>query len=157
MSSRGDAPSGNGDGSSPDLRCRSPGLSVGSSLGHVPHSVSPGLRPMTPVASPSQLYYPAGTLAPGPVLTPLFTGTNNDTYLHRHGMDRGILTNDPNVQVDPHLQDQVGGHNQASTSTHHLHRYLLRPPTIKLWRRLRGCHGRHDTPVVELPRLRWEP
>jgi hypothetical protein len=35
--------------------------------------------------------------------------------------------------------------------------YLLRPLTIKLWRRLRGCHGRHDTHVVELPGLRREP
>jgi hypothetical protein len=35
--------------------------------------------------------------------------------------------------------------------------YLLRPPTIKLWRWLRGRHGRHDTPVVELPRLGREP
>jgi hypothetical protein len=35
--------------------------------------------------------------------------------------------------------------------------YLLRPQVIKLWRRLRGRHGRHDTPVVELPRLRREP
>jgi hypothetical protein len=122
ISPRGDAPSGNGDRSSPDLRCRSPGLSAGSSLGHVPHVVSQGLRPVTPVASPSQLYYPAGTLAPGPVLTPLLTGVNNDIYLHMHGLDRGIFTNDPNVQADPDLQDQASGHHQASTSTRHLHR-----------------------------------
>jgi hypothetical protein len=96
-------PSGNGDRSSPDLRCRSPGFSPGSSLGHGPHAVSQGLRPATPVASPSHLYYPAGTLAPRPVLTPLLTGAHNDIYLHRHGLDRGIFTNDPNVQADPDL------------------------------------------------------
>jgi hypothetical protein len=115
-------PSGNGDRSSLDLRCRSPGLNAGSSLGHVPHTFSPALRPATPVASPSQLYFPAGTLAPGPVLTPLLTGANNDMYLHRVYMDRGIFTTDPDVQADPHLQNQDGGHHQASTSTRNLHR-----------------------------------
>jgi hypothetical protein len=35
--------------------------------------------------------------------------------------------------------------------------YLLRPLVIKLWRRLRGRRGRHDTPILELPRLRREP
>jgi hypothetical protein len=35
--------------------------------------------------------------------------------------------------------------------------YLLRPQVIKLWRRLRGRRGRHDTPILELPRLRREP
>jgi hypothetical protein len=35
--------------------------------------------------------------------------------------------------------------------------YLLRPQVIKLWRRLRGRRGRHDTPSLELPRLRQEP
>jgi hypothetical protein len=35
--------------------------------------------------------------------------------------------------------------------------YLLRPQVIKLWRRLRGRHGRHDAPSLELPRLRREP
>jgi hypothetical protein len=35
--------------------------------------------------------------------------------------------------------------------------YLLGPPLIKLWRRLRGRRGRHDTPIMELSRLRREP
>jgi hypothetical protein len=35
--------------------------------------------------------------------------------------------------------------------------YLLRQLMIKLWRRLRGCRGLHDTPIVELSRLRREP
>jgi hypothetical protein len=80
--------------------CRSPGLSAGSILGHGPHAISPSVRPMTPVASPSHLYYLAGTMAPGPVLTPLLTGVNPDIYLYRHGMDRGIFTNDQNFQAD---------------------------------------------------------
>jgi hypothetical protein len=102
--------------------CRSPGLSAGSILGHGPHAISPSVRPTTPVASPSHLYYLAGTMAPGPVLTPLLTGVNPDIYLYRHGMDRGIFTNDPNFQADSDLQDQAGGHPQACTSPRHPHR-----------------------------------
>jgi hypothetical protein len=35
--------------------------------------------------------------------------------------------------------------------------YLLRPLVIKLWCWLRERRGRHDTPIMELPRLRREP
>jgi hypothetical protein len=35
--------------------------------------------------------------------------------------------------------------------------YKIRPLLIKLWRWLRGRRGRHDTPILELPRIRREP
>jgi hypothetical protein len=128
ISPRRDAPAGYGDpgerfhrAPSPDLLCRSPGLSTGASLGHGSHPISTSLCLATPVAAPTHLYYPAGTVAPGPVLTPLPPGSDTDIHLYRHGMDRGILTNVPNFQTDSDLQDQAGSNPEARTPPRHLH------------------------------------
>jgi hypothetical protein len=90
-------------------------------VGHGSHPFSTSLCPATPVAAPTHLYYPAGTMAPGPVLTSLPPRADTDIHLHRHGMDRGILTNVPNFQTDSDLQDQAGGNPEARTPPRHLH------------------------------------
>jgi hypothetical protein len=126
---RGDSATGNGDPPprlpsqpSPDLLCRSPGFSTGDSVGHVAHTISPSLCPATPVAAPTHLYYPAGTVAPGPVLTTLPPHADSDRNLHRSGMDGGILPDVPNIQTHFDVQDQAGGHSEASTPPRHIHR-----------------------------------
>jgi hypothetical protein len=161
---RGDAAAGHGDPSerlhrppSPDLLCCSACLSSGASVGHVSHPISTGLCPATPVAAPTHLYYPAGTVAPGPVLTSLPSHSDTDRHLHRHGMDRGILSNVPHLQTHSDVQDQAGGNLKLALLLATYIVYLLRPQVIKLWRRLRGRRRRHDTPILELPRLRREP
>jgi hypothetical protein len=125
---RGDSAAGHGDPTqrlprqpSPDLLCRSPGFSAGASVGHVSHPISTSLCPATPVAAPTHLYYPAGTMAPGPVLTTLPSHADIDRNLHRHGMTRGILSDVPHIQTHTDVQDQAGGNPEASTPRH-LHR-----------------------------------
>jgi hypothetical protein len=84
-------------------------------VGHVAHTISPGLCPATPVAAPTHLYYPAGTMAPGPVLTTLPSHADFDRNLHWFGMDRSILPDVPHIQTHSDVQDQAGGHSHSSS------------------------------------------
>jgi hypothetical protein len=133
---RGDSATGHGDPPqrlprqpSPDLLCRSPGFSTGASVGHVSHTISTSLCPATPVAAPTHLYYPAGTMAPGPVLTTLPSHADFDRNLHRIGLDRGILSDVPHIQTHSDVQDQAGGHSEASTPPRHVHRVPATSPS----------------------------
>jgi hypothetical protein len=125
---RGDSAGGHGDPTerlprqpSPDLLGRSPGISSGASMGHVSHPISTSLCSATPVAAPTHLYYPAGTMAPGPVLTSLPSHADIDRNLHRHGMVRGILSDVSHLQTHSDVQDQAGGNPEARTPPRHLH------------------------------------
>jgi hypothetical protein len=71
-------------------------------------------------------------MAPRLVLTPLLTSVNPDIYLYRHGMNRGIFTNDPNFQADSVFRIKLVATLKLALLLATYIVYLLRPPLIKL-------------------------